>query len=59
MEFAPLNRQVAGSIEAELYSISPNFDDHDFDIVAQEHSFTGFAAKNQHLITLLVRSRFQ
>jgi hypothetical protein len=53
MQFAPLDRQAAGSVEAEFHPISLNFQHDDFDVIAHIHSFTGFATENQHTITSL------
>ena len=59
MQFAPLDRQEVGSVEAELHPTSLDLQHDDLDVIAHIHSFTGFSTEEPTCDHLLVMRLFQ
>jgi hypothetical protein len=57
VQFASLNGQAAGGVEAEFHPTSPNLQHDNLDFVSDVDSFSRLATKNQHVIILHRRDR--
>ena len=56
MNLGPTDRHIARGSEAQLHPIPFNLQHNHLDVLANEDSLAGFSAKNQHVVTLRVRS---
>ena len=56
MNLGPTNWDIPRSREAQLHAIPFDLQHNDLDVLANEDSLAGFAAKNQHLFTLPTES---